>query len=112
MRFDELAAEAEYDAIWAAACLLHVPRAGLSDVLARIWRALKPGGLHHASYKVTGAEGRDRFGRLFNQLTLGELVATYARSGPWEVVAVAEYDGIGYDGERVPWVAITARRGA
>ena len=66
MRFDELAAVEEYDAVWAAACLLHVPRAGLSGVLARVRRALRPGGLHHASYKAAGAEGRDRFGRLFN----------------------------------------------
>lgn len=110
MRFDELAAEAGYDAVWAAACLLHVPRAGLPDVLARIRRALKPGGLHHASYKAAGAEGRDRFGRLFNRLTAVELVAAYLQSGAWEIVAVSEYDGVGYDGERVPWATITARR--
>ncbi len=110
MRFDELAADQDYDGVWAAACLLHVPRAGLPDVLARIRRALKPGGLHHGSYKATGAEARDRFGRLFNQLTAEQVLATYAASGAWEIVALVEYVGTGYDGERVPWVGITARR--
>lgn len=110
MRFDELAADGEYDAVWAAACLLHVPRAGLPDVLARIRRALRPGGLHPASYKASGAQGRDRFGRLFNQLTTEEMLAAYATSGAWETVAVVAYEGGGYDGEHVSWVAITARR--
>ena len=44
MRFDELEAAAAYDGIVALASLLHVPRDDLAGVLARIWRALKPGG--------------------------------------------------------------------
>lgn len=110
MRFDELTADQNYDAVWAAACLLHVPRTGLPEVLARVWRALKPGGLHLASYKASGAAGRDGYGRLFNQLTADALVAAYAASAAWEIAAVSEYDGAGYDGVQVPWVAITARR--
>jgi SAM-dependent methyltransferase len=110
MRFDELAADQAYDAVWAAACLLHVARAGLPGVLARIHRALKPSGLHFASYKASGAEGRDRFGRLFNQLTATELTRYYIEAGPWEIVARQDYVGTGYDGEQTPWVAITARR--
>lgn len=112
MRFDELAADSDYDALWAAACLLHVPRAGLPGVLARVRGALKPGGLHHASYKATGAEGRDRFGRLFNQPTAAELREMYARSGAWDVLALEEGAGGGYDGVQTPWLAITARRTA
>ena len=41
--FHELDEVEAYDGVWANACLLHVPRAGLADVLARIWRALKAG---------------------------------------------------------------------
>lgn len=110
MRFDALDAQAAYDAVWANACLLHVPRIGLPDVLARIRRALRPGGLFFASFKATGQEGRDRFGRLFNQLTATELREAYAAAGDWEVVAVEEGLGGGYDGVEVPWVAVTARR--
>src|SRR3546814_17864565 len=63
MRFDELAAVDRYDAIWASASLLHVPRGDLPGVLAGIHRALKPGGLHFASYKGGGCAGRDRLAR-------------------------------------------------
>ena len=112
MRFDELEAEAEYDAVWAAACLLHVPLAGLPSVLARVWRALRPGGLHFASYKATGREGRDGLGRWFNQPTAAALVEAYAASGDWEIMAIEEGEGGGYDGVAVPWVMLTARRPA
>ena len=112
LRFGELDAEAEYDGVWAEACLLHVPRAGLPEVLARIRRALKPGGVHAATYKATGAEGRDRFGRLYNQLTAAEVLEAYQAAGAWEVLALGETTGGGYDGVEVPWVAITVRRAA
>ena len=33
-----------YEGVWANACLLHVPRNELADILRLIWRALKPAG--------------------------------------------------------------------
>jgi hypothetical protein len=110
MRFDELDADGVYDGIWAEACLLHVPRVALTAVLARVWRALKPGGVHAATYKATGVEGRDRFGRLFNQLPAAEIVAAYRAAGEWDVLAVEERRGGGYDNVEVPWIASTMRR--
>lgn len=109
MRFDELAADQAYDAIWAAACLLHVPRDGLSGVLARVQRALRPGGMHFASYKTGEAQGRDELGRLFNRLSAAELVNHY-RAGGWELMAIEQYRNIGYDGVETPWAALTVRR--
>jgi SAM-dependent methyltransferase len=64
MCFDELDALEVYDAIWASASLLHVLRSSLPQILALIFKALKPGGLHFASYKGGDAEGRDRFATL------------------------------------------------
>ena len=110
MRFDELDADNAYDAVWAAACLLHVPRDALADMLARVWRALRPGGWHWASYKATGQAGRDRFGRLFNQPTADQLAAIYNVSGAWTLDTVEERVGGGYDGVATPWIAVTARR--
>src|SRR5438128_989788 len=40
LRFDQLDEHDQYDAVWASACLLHVPKPDLQGVLARIWRAL------------------------------------------------------------------------
>jgi SAM-dependent methyltransferase len=112
MRFGELEAVAAYDAVWANASLLHVPRNSLPEVLGRVFTALKPGGLHFASYKGGGSEGRDGHGRYFNYLSRTELLDAYGRSAPWEVESVVEYVGGGYEGTQGPWVAITARRPA
>jgi SAM-dependent methyltransferase len=112
MRFGELGAVAAYDAVWANASLLHVPRESLPEILGRVFRSLKPGGLHFASYKGGGREGRDTHGRYFNFLSRDELVETYGRSAPWQVESVVEYVGGGYEGKQGPWVAITVRRPA
>ncbi|MCC5987651.1 MAG: class I SAM-dependent methyltransferase [Pararhodobacter sp.] len=111
MRFEQLDARNEYDAVWANASLLHVPRPELPSILSRIWRALKPGGLHHATYKAGGCEGRDGHGRYFNYMNRDELIDAYARSGRWDIVSVNEYSGGGFDrGAQGPWVAIMAKR--
>jgi hypothetical protein len=98
------------DAIWASASLLHVPRSSLPQILARVFNALKPGGLHFASYKGGDAEGRDPYGRYFNYLSREDVTEAYRRSRPWEVVSVTEYLGGGYDGQQGPWVAVIVRR--
>jgi SAM-dependent methyltransferase len=110
LRFDELDALEAYDAVWASASLLHVPRNSLPAVLELVFKALKPGGLHFASYKGGGTEGRDRFGRYFNYLSRQEVTDAYERSAPWEILSVTECLGGGYDGQQGPWVAITVRK--
>ncbi len=104
MRFDELDAVAEYDAVWANASLLHVPRGALPGVLGRVHRALRPGGLHFASYKAGGVEGRDTFGRYFNYLTRRRFWAAYGAA--WQVVSVSEYMAVALSGPGFPghWV--------
>jgi SAM-dependent methyltransferase len=110
MRFDELDGVAAYDAIWANASLLHVPRTSLPHILALVFTALKPGGLHFASFKAGSREGRDRYGRYFNYLSPEDLVAAYRCSGSWQTLSMTEYLAGGYDGQQEPWVAITVRK--
>ncbi|MHB9880926.1 class I SAM-dependent methyltransferase [Pacificimonas sp. ICDLI1SI03] len=110
MRFDELTARAAYDAVWANASLLHVPRSALPGVLGRVLAALKPGGLHFANYKGGGTAGRDALGRYFNYLGRSDLIEAYRASGHWEIESIIEYVGGGYEGGRGPWLTITARR--
>jgi SAM-dependent methyltransferase len=112
LRFDELDAIERYDAVWAHASLLHVPRPALPGVLTRIFRALRSGGHHFASFKGGGTEGRDRLGRYFNYLDMDEAIEAYRRSAPWEIVAISEGVGGGYDGGQGPWVTITVRKPA
>ena len=109
MRFDGLDADAEYDAVWAHACLLHCPRAELPGVLARIHRAIRSGGLHHASYKLGEGEGRDLLGRLHNFPSAGWLRDVYRKAG-FELVEESIFAGKGSDGTQRDWMALTVRK--
>lgn len=110
MRFDELSEIEAYDGVWANASLLHVPWESLDGVLERIFRSLREGGIHFASYKAADRAGRDRLGRYFNHPDRSALTTAYSRSGDWEVISVVEFIGGGYDGGQGPWIAITVRR--
>lgn len=108
MRFDELAARGEYDAVWAHACLLHVARADLPDVLAAIRTALRPGGWHYASFKLGDREGRCLLGRLHNFPDADWIAGLYREAG----FAIADseiFRGQGADGTVRDWIALTVR---
>jgi SAM-dependent methyltransferase len=110
MAFHELDDVAAYDGVWACACLLHAPREELTDDLARIFRALRPGGVLTASFKAGNSEGRDRFGRYYNYIDADQLRAHLAASGAWASLDITESDGSGYDGEPTRWLWAEARK--
>lgn len=89
MLFQELDEQDAYDGVWASACLLHVPRDELADILARIRRALKPEGVFYASFKLGEGDGRDSLGRYYNYPSPEWLQATYAAAGAWRSVSSA-----------------------
>lgn len=109
LRFDELDAIDAYDGIWACACLLHVPASALADMLGRIRRALRPGGIFTASFKAGHGEGRDAFGRYYNYPTPERLLSDYRAAG-WNDVTLASSMGTGYDTKPTRWLWVTARR--
>lgn len=109
MRFDELAADRAYDAVWAYACLLHCPRAELPDILNRIYRALRPGGWHYASFKLGDGEGRDLLGRLHN-FPDAEWVRHSYRDAGFLQVEEEVFAGKSSDGTERDWIAITVQR--
>ena len=110
--FDDLNDIAAFDGIWANASLLHVPRTGLPNILARVHRALKPGGLLAASFKSGGQEGRDELGRYYNYLNADELTALRHAAGAWSSLDLKEGRGTGYDGTESGWVVAFARKAA
>ena len=112
MRFEDLAAASAYDAVYASYSLLHVPRSSLVDVLARIWRALRPGGWHMATYKSGGAEGRDMLDRYFNYLSPAQAEAYYRAAGEWQLLEMTEGVGGGYDDRPSSWVNVITRKAA
>ena len=56
---------ARFDAIWACASLLHVPECDQPEAWARLWAALKAGGVIYASYKLGQGKRTDEQGRAF-----------------------------------------------
>ncbi|HWA30592.1 MAG TPA: methyltransferase domain-containing protein [Rhizomicrobium sp.] len=110
LRFDALEAEDAFDGVWANACLLHVPMSALPDVLARVHRALRPGGVFYASYKAGDGEGRDKFGRYFNFPPREALKRAYESAAGWRELNIAQSEGSGYDGVARTWLRVHARK--
>lgn len=108
MAFHELEAEAAYSGVWAHASLLHCPRAALPDVLARIHRALLPGGWFFSSYKLGDGEGRDLLGRLHNFPSADWLLAAYTAAG-FVIESQDMYAGKASDGTQRDWIDLVAR---
>lgn len=108
--FHELDAVETYDAVWANACLLHVPRAELADVIARIWRALKPAGYFFASYKEGDGDGRDTLNRYYNYPSPDWLRVTYAEAGNWDSLSIETGEVIGFDDKMASMLFVVARK--
>ncbi|OEC98075.1 MULTISPECIES: class I SAM-dependent methyltransferase [unclassified Rhizobium] len=109
MRFEDLDATEIFDGIWAEASLLHVPRSALPDIFDRILRALKSGGIFHASFKAGEAEGHDKFGRYYNYPS-ASWIRDMLSVGGWKNIAMTEADGGGFDGEPTRWLYVAAHK--
>lgn len=111
MKFEELEEAGEYDAVWANACLLHVPEGGLADVLGRIHRALKPSGRFRAGFKAGDGGARDSLGRYYNFPTEESLRAAYGAAGDWAELEINAGRGGGFDGVMRDWWFVDAVKG-
>ena len=56
MTFSDVDTVNRYDGIWCCASLLHVSTAELPDAMAKLARALKPGGIWYVSFKYGDGE--------------------------------------------------------
>ena len=109
--FHELDAIEAYDAVWANACLLHVPRDELAHVLALIWRALKPAGYFFASYKTGDADGRDTLNRYYNYPSPDWLRATYAGAANWKSLSIESGEVKGFDDKMASMLFVVSKKG-
>ena len=108
--FHDIDAVEAYDGVWANACLLHVPREELADILALIWRALKPDGYFYASYKAGDADGRDTLNRYYNYPTLDWLQASYAGAGSWSSLSIETGEVKGFDDKQASMLFVVCRK--
>ena len=67
-RFEDLTGTDCYDGIWACASLLHVRKKDLPNVMQRLCKILRPGGVFYASFKK-GTGERVKDGRFFCDMT-------------------------------------------
>jgi SAM-dependent methyltransferase len=110
MAFNQLEAVSVYDGVWACAALLHAPAAELTEDIARIHTALRPGGHFVASFKAGIGEGRDSLGRYYNYPS-AEMLLTYFRvAAEWAALDLSERDGGGYDGLPTRWLWMRATK--
>ena len=85
--FADIDEVSSYDGIWACASLLHLPFCEISDALARLWSALKPGGALYLSFKEGQGE-REKDGRHFTDLdekTLRNLLRNLSYVGTLDI---------------------------
>ena len=81
MRLEELRFANSFDAVWACASLLHVPKNKMISVLTRLRKSLVKGGFLFASVQLGGGEMVAPDGRYFAYYTRDELVALLRTAG-------------------------------
>lgn len=107
--FGELDATEAYDGIFANFSLLHAPKSDMPNHLARIAKALKPGGHLHIGLKMGNGEARDKLGRFYAYYTDPEITALLNDVGLPSIDRSYGAD-IGLDGEPTPWIILLAQK--
>jgi len=108
-RFDAFSADAAFDGIWASFCLLHDTREAMPGHLARLCRALRPGGAIYVGLKDGEGESRDSVGRLYTYFGAAEMTGLLTAAG-FERIAIENDRTTGYDGVPVKSLHIFAHR--
>jgi SAM-dependent methyltransferase len=110
LTFQNMEFRQEFDGIWACASLLHVPRAELPDVLKRLFRALRPGGILYASMKRGEGEHVAKDGRFFSYFHMEDFKTIVNREGQFELVTTWLTQATDSSGKDWPWLNLLAKR--
>ena len=110
LRFQEFDEVEKYDAVWACASLLHVPRLELPDCISRLIRGLRPGGVMYMSFKHGAGERIAPDGRFYSDLTTGDLQSLLNEMAGIRIVKL--WSAMGTDFYRAPtrWVHAVIRK--
>ncbi|MGD1933642.1 MAG: class I SAM-dependent DNA methyltransferase [Candidatus Phaeomarinobacter sp.] len=111
-RFDELEDIATYDGVWAHATLHHAPLEAVPDIIARVHRSLKLGGVFHMSVKTGRPAGRDKLGRFYCYPSRENVDSALSQAGGWQEILFETGNRKGYDGVATDWLILFARKTA
>ena len=109
MHFSGLCAIDVYHGIWACASILHLPKAELKSVLAKIATALKEGGILYTSFKYGTFEGM-RNGRCFTDFTSESLADFWKDIESLKIVEEWITTDVRPGREDEKWINILARK--
>ncbi len=109
MLFNELDAMDTYDGVWACASILHLPKGDLADVLRRIEKALKLGGILYASFKYGAFEGM-RNGRYFSDFTEESVRKFWDVETSMQIFDLWITEDVRPDRKDERWINLLARR--
>ncbi|MEE9588327.1 MAG: class I SAM-dependent methyltransferase [Hyphomicrobiaceae bacterium] len=109
VRFEDIDFVDAFDGIWAAYSLHHAERGALANILRRLKRALRPGGLVMISVKSGEEEKRDSLDRLYAHYSREALARIITREMGLGVIHAEERSGYGADGVACELVALIAR---
>jgi len=109
MLFQELDAYEKYDGIWACASILHLPKAELADVIAKIETALKTGGVLYTSFKYEDSEGMKN-GRHFTCFTEETLNEFWRNASSMQIIDQWITQDVRPDRKDEKWINLLARR--
>ncbi len=110
MKAEELAFSNEFDAVWACASMLHVPREKQPEAFHRIGKALNKDGICYCSWKY-GDTDRFEGGRCFTDFTEKSLRELLQGISEFEVLEVWITSDVRKDRQNQKWINVLMRKG-
>ncbi|MGI9407445.1 MAG: class I SAM-dependent methyltransferase [Hyphomicrobiaceae bacterium] len=110
MRFEDFDFENVFDGVWAAWSLHHAPRAAFPDLLHRVGKAVRPGGVLFIAMKGGTGEARDTLDRLYAYHSMDELQQLVTDRIGGDFLIAETRDGKGFDGTPSPMHSLIVRK--
>ena len=107
--FDALDTPERFDAVWAAASLLHLPYSQLASTIEHLSRALKEGGYFYASFKY-GDQEYSKEGRHFTCLDEVRLKRLFSELSTLQLVDVWLSDDVRQERQGEKWLNLIAKK--
>ena len=101
--FDEIRERNFYHAIWANFSLLHITKNQFSDILKKLFFALKEEGVLFFSLKRGVGESRDKLGRFYSYYEMDE-VEKYLEKANFQTKRYTEGSSVGLAGDKENWM--------